>query len=343
MRAESLRLLSQQFLRFASEQCRGSSPLYERLSSSIAEDPELLELASCSRKGERTPNLFLAAVHFLLLKGIRHPVSEFYKSISSARAPGDDPYPEFRAFCLERAEEIRRLISVRLVQTNEVKRCAGLAPALAVVSRLEEGRSLALVELGASAGLLLLWDRYGYKYGDVLRCGDESSPVQIACGLKGDFVPPVPDVVPEVSFRLGVDLNPLDARDPDAALWLQALVWPEHEERAELLRIAIGLAQENPPRLIAGDALEILPKALAKVPDDAILCVIQMFTRVPREPLDLALGAESLKRDLWLLQTRPHGGDTSELWLGVWRKGMKANLRKAYFENHGEWIEWLGN
>jgi hypothetical protein len=335
--------LSQQFLRFASEECRGSSPLYERLSSGIAEDPELLDLASRARKGERVPNLFLAAAHFLLLKGLRHPVAAFYRSISGTPSPDEDPYPAFRDFCLEHSEEIRGLISVRLVQTNEVKRCAGLVPALAVVSRQAQGRPLALVELGASAGLLLLWDRYGYKYGDERRYGDARSPVQIACGLKGDFVPPIPNVLPKCSFRLGIDLNPLDVRDSDAALWLQALVWPEHEERAELLRGAIRLAQRDPPRLIAGDAVEVLPEALAKVPDDAILCVIHMFTRLPRQSLESAFSAESLKRELWVIQTRPRGGDQSELWLGSWTRGIKVNVCMAYFENHGQWIEWLGS
>ena len=146
-----LESVSGQFRAFA-EECRQFSPLYERLAMGIAEDPEVMTLAAQARRGERAPNLFLAAVQYLVLKGTRHPVAQFYKDGSE---PLDDPYRDFRAFCLEHAATITALITTRMVQTNEVRRSALLLPAFVLVSREAQGRPLYLMEIGAAAGLNL--------------------------------------------------------------------------------------------------------------------------------------------------------------------------------------------
>jgi hypothetical protein len=75
------------FERFARDEFHSSSPLYERLSNSVAKDPELLALAAQCRKGERIPNLLFAAVHYLLLKGTSHP-SEDFTRVSAAISTG---------------------------------------------------------------------------------------------------------------------------------------------------------------------------------------------------------------------------------------------------------------
>src|SRR5262245_33403124 len=105
------RELSQIFERFGEEECHNSSPLYAELSLAIARDPEMLSLAAHSRTGERVPNLFFAAVHFLLLTGVRHPLSLWYRSFSGSRVPDEDLYPCFRSFCLAHQEEVREVIS----------------------------------------------------------------------------------------------------------------------------------------------------------------------------------------------------------------------------------------
>src|SRR5205085_663655 len=174
--------------------------------------------------------------------------------------------------------QIRHLISTRLVQTNEVQRSACLVPAFARVAHQAQGRPLALVEIGASAGLNLLWDRYGYDYGDGRRYGEARSPVRIACNVHGDRRPPIPALLPPVAWRVGLDLNPVDVCEPEAALWLQALVWPEHNRRAALLQRAMEVARRDPPTLIAGDALDLLPAMLPTVPHDMALCVVHTFT-----------------------------------------------------------------
>jgi hypothetical protein len=336
--------LSQIFERSANEEFHNSSPLYEHLSLAIAKDPEILSLAAHCRKGERAPNLFFAAVHFLLLKGTRHPLSLYYKSLTGSCTATDDPSPAFRSFCLEYDEEIRSLISARMVQTNEVRRCVAIMLALILVSREAEGRPLYLVEIGASAGLNLLWDRYAYDYGETLQCGDIDSPVQIKCAVKGKSIPPLPERFPEVSARVGIDVNHLDVNDPEATLWLRALVWPEHEKRAELLQQAVEVTRQNPPTLIRGDGVESLPAVIEAVPDGSVLCILRMFTPIAlpsRDRLLSLVAAYGAKRDVFMISSRPHGRDESELLLRSFVNGIMKEKCVAYFQNHGAWIEWL--
>src|SRR4028119_1451619 len=98
--ATALQTLSQRFRKFAESECHNSSPLYEHLSQGIAADDEILALAAHCRKGQPSPNLFLAAVHFLLLQGIAAPLASFYPDLTR---PADSPnaaYPAFREFCM---------------------------------------------------------------------------------------------------------------------------------------------------------------------------------------------------------------------------------------------------
>ena len=106
------------------------------------------------------------------------------------------------------------------------------------------GKPLSIVDLGASAGLHLLWDHYGYDYGEGKRFGNPNSQVRLTCSLRGNVSPPLPSQLPLVAYRVGIDLNPIDVNDPERMLWLKALVWPEHRKRAETLNSAIELAKQ---------------------------------------------------------------------------------------------------
>jgi hypothetical protein len=336
--------LSNIFEQFARDEFHNSSPLYEQLSTSIAKDPELLSVAAQCRKGERIPNLLFAAVHYLLLKGFSHPVSRFYKSLGGSFDGRENTYPEFRSFCLQHVEQIRQLISVRMVQTNEVSRCVGLMPAFVTVSRIVPDRSLYLVDVGASAGLNLFWDHYGYIYGDHVEGGDKYSPVQIKCSLKGTKVPPIPASFPRVAGRVGLDLNPLDVRASEDALWLRALIWPEHEMRADLLGKAIEVVRQQQLNLLAGDGVDLLPDVMRTVPTDSVLCIVRIFTHLSHERRDrlTALIAEyAAKRDVFMISIRARGRDDSELRLTAFIKSHRTEQGLAYIQNHGQWMEWL--
>jgi hypothetical protein len=337
--------LALRFERFARQECH-VSPLYERLSLGVAGDPEVLAIAARAKPGQPVPNLLLAAVHFLLLSGVQHPLADFYPSLSPVTPVAADPYPRFRVFCLEHREKVLELISTRLVQTNEVRRCGCLLPAFTQVAQHAQGRPLALVEIGASAGLNLLWDRYGYDYGEGRHCGDSRSPVQIACRLRDVQQPMLPVVLPTVGMRVGLDLNPIDVRDPNAALWLRALVWPDERGRAELLRQAIQVAQHDPPRLLAGNALDLLPEALATVPNDQTLCVfhthtMNQFPSEARARLWALVADQAAARDLYRISIEWLGEAHPRLELMSFAGGVLTEQLLAYCGSHGEWLEWL--
>ena len=330
-----------QFRAFANE-CRGSSPLYERLATNIADDPEILALAAHARRGERVPNLLFAAVQFLLLNGTPHPLARFYETNSTSAG---DPYPPFRDFCLDYAERIIEIIASRTVQTNEVSRCALLLPAFVLVSREAKARPLYLLEIGAAAGLILLWDRYGYDYGNGLRSGDTASPVQIRCELRGTSIPDVPTTLPAVRRRLGVDLNPIDVGDPEQTLWLRSLVWPEEGERARLLENAITVARRDKLEMIAGDGIALLPDLLAGVPEEAALCIVRVFTNLPpaaRDRFTASISQHGERHDLSVVSTR-RGSREGESLLALvsYRNGVRSEVVLANCENHGKWLEWL--
>ena len=340
--------LGARFARFAAEECRGVSPLYRRLAEGVAADPEVLEIAAKTRPGQPVPNALLAAVHALLLAGVSDPLAVHYPSVSRQPAPAEDPYPLFRRFCLTHRAEIVGLIATRLIQTNEVRRCACLLPALGIVAAAGEERPLALLEVGASAGLNLLYDHYGYDYGVGRRLGGSSSPVQLACEVRGEVPLPLPAGIPTVARRAGVDLNPIDPRDASAVGWLRALVWPDQPERAALLGAALTLARSDPPRLVAGDALEHLPDMIACVPREARLCVVHthtlnQFTPEARERLEAILGRAAAERELWRIGIEGRRGAThAQLELAHYADGtQRSRTALARCAGHGEWIGWL--
>ncbi|MET7967366.1 DUF2332 domain-containing protein [Micromonospora sp. NPDC005305] len=221
---------------------RGMSPAYERLSEAVARDDELLARLDTLPPAKRQPNLLFAAVRLL-------------------GGPVTDP-ATFRGYALANWPVIAAEMRVRATQTNEPGRCAVLLPVLASLPQ-----PLALLEVGASAGLCLYPDRYAYRYGDH-QLGD-GEPV-LDCAISGT-APPTRR--PEVVWRAGLDLNPLDVTDPADVAWLDALIWPEHGHRRERLRAAAAVARAEPPQLVRGDLVDDLPALAARAPRDATLVV----------------------------------------------------------------------
>jgi hypothetical protein len=348
-----LEALAQRFVRFADQECGAYAPLYDRLARGIACDPELLTIAAHTRRGQQAPLLLLAAVHSLLLGGADHALGAFYPSVTlRAAVPSGDPMPAFRAFCRDYRDALLGLVSTGLVQTNEPRRCTFLLPAFATVARLAGSRPLALIEVGASAGLNLLFDRYGYDYGSGRLAGDPLAPVRFTCVLHGAMLPPIYTGLPQVTTRVGIDLHPIQANDLQATRWLRALVWPEHPERAALLQQVLAFAQREPPTMLAGDALAVLPQAVAAAPADAALCVFHTATLAhfppeAREHFRVLIAELARQRDLfWLssegvgLGERRQRGEYVTI-LTAFQRGSRVERQLAYNHQHGAWLEWL--
>jgi hypothetical protein len=240
------------------EEAAEESPRYAALSAAVAEDPDVLRFLAGLPDGKRGPTLLFAALKYL----------------DGVPADGAD----LRRRVAQDGGALRETLLTRATQTNEPARCAALLPALARI----EG-PLALVEVGASAGLCLYPDRYGYEY-DGRRVGPDS-PVRLRCATSGPV--PVPSRLPDVVARIGVDLNPLDVTDAADLAWLRALVWPGPVESERLARLeaAASVAAQDPPVLLSGDLLDRLPDALALVPDGATPVVLHtaVLPYVPAE------------------------------------------------------------
>jgi hypothetical protein len=325
---------------------QGASPLYAHISAKIATDSDILTLVAKADRTTTFTNLFFAAVQFLLLSGIQHSLRDFYPNLSTSPRPLQEVYPYFRDFCLSHADEIQELVTTRRVQTNEVRRCAILFPAFKLLSVRVERKPLAIVEIGSSAGLHLLWDRYSYDYGEGKQVGDTTSSVRIISAFKGTHRPLL-DTPSTVAYRVGLDINPIDVYDDSATLWLRALIWPEHADRIELLEQALTVARCYSPTLVAGDASVVLPEVLARVPQDMVLCIFHSYTlnQMPgevRERILEHIAEHAQQRDLYRISQEGYSLEhPPQLELHTYRSGKMKSEVLALCESHGRWIEWM--
>jgi hypothetical protein len=227
----------EQYLDFATHTA-DYSPCFEDWSTRVAADPEVLAWLARLPRPKRQPNLVFAAARW-------HGV------------PAPAPYDVLREALLADDGSIVATILSRSTQTNEVGRLATLVPAFALAS----AGPMALIEVGASAGLNLFPDRYSYSWGR----GSIGSGPLLSAAVSGD--PPLPSAVPAVAWRGGIDLNPLDVTDADQMAWLAMLIWPEHDDRRAQLVRAVEVARADPPRIVRGDLLDELPALVDQAAD----------------------------------------------------------------------------
>lgn len=338
--------LAQRFHRFAERECAGISPLYAALARQVAGDAFLLDLASRAGPGQPPPNMLFAAVHFLLLRGDSgHPLAGFYASLTPEPASPHEAFPAFQDFCRSHAPDVAGLLRHRVVSTNEVQRTACLLPAFAAVAR-ESPAPLHLIEVGASAGLNLLWDRYAFDYGGADMLGPADAPLRLMCEPRGDHKPLLPAVLPKIGRRLGIDPVPLDPRDPEDAAWLRALVWPEQTARAERLSAALQLVAEAGPEVIKGEGTAHLPNAVASMPAVGTLCVFHSFTLNQFSAEARSGFLETLRRlgrdrPLFQIGLEWRGAAAPELVMTRYDATGRSSRCLALCDAHGAWIEWL--
>jgi hypothetical protein len=271
------------------------------------------------------PNLFLAAIRRL------HGV---------AADPG-----QLTAIIRDDGVRVRTLMTARTTQTNEPARCAVLLPLLA---RLPQ--PLALIEVGASAGLCLLPERYGYDYGTTRISPDglaaRRAPV-FDCAVSG--AAPIPRTLPRVAWRRGLDLNPLDLASDDDVAWLETLVWPEQNERLARLRAAIGIARQEPAVVIRGNLLTDLSGLIDAAPADATVVVFHtaVLTYVAAADRARFVDTVTASRAVWisneaagvfpnLAATAPPAPAAGLFLL------MQDGVPLAWTGPHGQMIDWLG-
>jgi hypothetical protein len=297
----------------------GRSPQYEELALAVARDAAVLAFLAELPTAKRQPNLLFAAACYLL------------------RAAPD--LAALRTLLSRRRTDLAGTMMARRTQTNEPARCATLLPALALLPE-----PLALVEVGASAGLTLLPDRYSYDYdGHRVHGTDPDAPV-LECQPRGPV--PLPARVPEVAWRAGLDLNPLDVTSDDDVRWLECLIWPGETGRQERLRAAIETARRDPPPLYQGDLLTDVPDLIRQAPGDATVVIYHTAVLGYVRRADRARFARAV-RDLaavWLSNEGPGllpgiAVPAHDAHGFVLVKDGTAPI--AVTDSHGTWLEWL--
>jgi hypothetical protein len=265
-----------------------------------------------------------------------------YLALSEGLDPWQDPAPVLE----QRRDWLRRFVRDQGVQTNEVQRSWVLLPCFLEIARRTGVETLDLIELGSSAGLNLVWDRYGYRYQEGRWGPDDASLV-----LSGEERRPVPasllELQPEVRQRRGIDISPLDLTRPGDTMLLRSFVWADQTDRLGRLDHAVSTLRSSPPSLEAGDILERLPELLADRLPGALTVVFQTAVRGYLSTEDwkrmLAIVDEAGQRfPLAFLSTSRPAPDEHEfwgLWLRIWPDREKRLIAHSGF--HGQWLEWL--
>ena len=313
------KVIAENYREFARLEAHGRSPAYETLAESVAGDPAVLRFLTELPPEKRQPNLLFAAARYLL------------------GAPAD--ITRLRAMVSQASIELSEQMLARRTQTNEPARCTALMPALAQLPQ-----PLALLEVGASAGLTLLVDRYSYDYGGHQIAGSDPRAPTLRCAPQGPV--PLPAQLPQVIWRAGLDINPLDVNNDDDVRWLGCLLWPGEGDREQRLAAAVATARRDPPPVHRGDLLDDLPALAAQAPAEATLVVyhtsvlsyVTMHKRRQFAAAVAGLGAVWLSNEgpgvVPDLPVPPYDGSPSVL-------ARDGHTLLAFADPHGTWLHWL--
>lgn len=317
----------ERYARFALVEAPGRSELYRDWAAGIAGDAGTQAVLARIPAAHRQPPLVFAVTRLL-------------------GAPEID-YPTWAEWLHAHAEEVVAECGRRSLQTNEPLRCAALLPALALIPG-----PLALLEVGASAGLCLYPDRYNYRYrredGSAVAVEPAEGPstVTLTCDLRGERTPPL--ALPDVVWRAGIDLSPLDPADPQTEAWLTGLVWPGEPGRAARVRDALAIAASDPPLMVAGDAADTIARVAALAPPEATLVVTTpgVLAYIPWVQRHAAIAAAQAA-GRWVTIDDPslHDAWTAPVDPDAWPGGFAVALDGdivAAADPLGGWLEWRG-
>ena len=277
-------------------------------------DPAVAEVVGADPAWD-APLRLLGGLHYLILGG---------------EASWDDPVEDHAAF-------LREFVRTQGVQTNEVQRSWVLLPCFLRAVQLLGAEEIDVVELGPSAGLNLVWDRYRYLYTAAV-WGPDDAPLT----LRGEERTPLPaqllSVAPQLRRRIGIDIAPIDVTTEEGARLLECFVWAGQDERLDRLRRAIEAVRAEPPELVRGDIGEELPRVLSDFPtivfqtavfgyvDDATVESVRATLGEPGRPLAFVSAG---------------GGRTGEhVWgMRIFRPGREREF-VGHADYHGAWLDY---
>lgn len=310
--------------------------------------------------------LLFAAVHELVLADPTLDLARWYASVTGPEdLAGGDPWPVFRRTCLEHRAELEAAIGTRATQTNEVNRATLVAVLLAAAGADLVDVPVSLVELGASAGLLLGVDRFRVEVGGTV-VGEVGSPVHCVAAVRGPTTPDLSTFPSVFADRIGLDQDPVALADKGRVRWLEACLWPDQPWRIERFRSAVARLRSDPPRVVAGDMIDDLPVLARSLEPDTHLMVFHTWalTYVAKDRrADLATVLERLAaagRPVSWVSAEPPGAvpgirppdltvgseevdPDTVLGLRCWRGGAEVEPRAlGWAHPHGNWLAFTG-
>jgi hypothetical protein len=291
---------------------------------------------------DAVPIRLLAAFHYLALSGMAPELTRLYP-------PSAAPAPEVVARAMRSAAEAHPQVIAGYMasppQTNEVGRALCLVGGFLTVAA-ETGLPLRCLELGASAGLNMNWDRFHYTFGGGAMWGDPAAAVQLS-GWEGG-APPLPDGL-RVTERAACDQNPIDVTDPEWALRLQSYVWADQSLRLERLRAAIAVKRETGGVPERADAADWAERHVHPASGLATVVYHSVFLQYPPPEtqarivaaIDAAGAAATAEAPLaWLsMEPVPNDAAAMEVRLRLWPGGDERMLAQVH--SHGAWVKWL--
>ncbi len=355
--------------RFAAFSATTSSraPLYRAISAHVAADRQVASVLLAAPELQRQPVLLFAAIHALVLErradGHDDALADWYPNLSNPARRPDDPAlgRVLAAFVALHRGTLEDTVGQRTTQTNEIGRCALFLPSFSELAA--EVGPLAHLDVGASGGLNLLLDRFRYRYVTSGRDGGErrdlavigdDSPVELVCETTGELR--IPDEMPGIVARCGIDRSPIDVTDDGEARWLEACVWPDQADRFHRLVAAIELARAHPPELLAGEAVDSVAPAIERLavrghPVVTTSWVLNYLAPTERTAFIAELERMGRQLDLsWVFAESPaqtpelpHADDLAGQQLTAvatvrWRDGQRSVQHVATCHPHGYWI-----
>lgn len=315
----------ERYARFARNEAPGRSAVYEEWARGVAGDAGVQEVLARIPAAHRQPPLVFAVTRML-----GAPLAGF---------------AQWREFVLSHADAVVAECAARSIQTNEPLR---LAPLLPVLSEIDG--PIALLEIGASGGLCLYPDRYSYRFVDergakrlALDPPGGASGVVLTSEVRGRM----PRMrMPEVVWRAGIDLAPLDARNSNDRAWLRGLVWPGETGREERISAALDIVAADPPLTVRGDAVDCIAGVAASAPEGATLVITTpgVLVHLPRPARQSLIEAVRALPARWITIDAPGLHDawqppvSADDWPGF-VVALDGRVRAAA-DPLGRWWEW---
>lgn len=326
------------------------SPLYAELLERSARDAlaggpvwRVMEDRDMDSPGSALALRFMGGIHRIVLEGRAPELAPHYPSAGGHAGRDEEVWEAFLGVVAEHRAEVTAALD-RPVQTNEAGRAAGLIGGFLTVAA-RTGLPLRILEIGASAGLLLRWDAFRYEARGAT-WGPAESPVRL-CDFNSEL--PLPfDVGATVAERAGCDTDPVDPGTDDGALTLLSYVWPDQANRIRTLRAALEVARSIPVTVERANAADWLEEALAETRDGLATVVYHSivlqylsdsdFDRVGSAITGAGKRATAAAPLAWL-RMEP-GEEQAHVRLTLWPEGREKLVTTCSY--HGASVRWLG-